>query len=495
LLSDDGRAAVERVLQAVAAVPRLRFGQPAASPGTWIEQVWLRLGGASCVDATGQANVDLLWRALDGLPEGELDLLGPALDAALDKLTALPDPAADPDFGVQLMTIHKSKGLEFEAVLVPDLQARAAHGSLKLLSWLERGLAEPDASGEPTEFLVAPLQSKGSARSSAKAWVDRVYRERERQEMRRLLYVAATRAREELHLFARPAYKTEKDGSLSLAEPRESLLATAWPALEPEIRKRFAERCDRMAESATIETIAAVEDIPLPFSAADPGTLLRRLPLSFQVSQHAETGAGTETLIVGAGELYERHEGGVHSRSLGTVVHLLLEALARLRGSADWDAARAGLARLEPRVTAQVRAAGIEHTQAGRIAASAMELALKASQDPVGQWILSPHADAASEIRWAGVVAGQLRTVQADRVFRGGEEPMRAGDTVWWVIDYKTAHDEGLKPEAALPRLRKIFAPQIESYAQVLRNLHGADTKIRGGLYYPRMVQLDWWEI
>ncbi len=88
-----------------------------------------------------------------------------------------------------------------------------------MLSWLERGLAEPGDSGEITEFLIAPLQPKGEERGTAKQWVDRVYRERESQEMRRILYVAATRAREELHFLARPAYKAEADGTLSLAEP------------------------------------------------------------------------------------------------------------------------------------------------------------------------------------------------------------------------------------------------------------------------------------
>lgn len=496
LLSGDGRAAVERVRQAIAIVPRLRFGQPAASPGTWIEQAWLQLGGAQCVDAAARANVDLLWRALDGLPEGELDLLGSALDTALNKLTALPDPAAEADFGVQLMTIHKSKGLEFEVVLVPDLQARATHGNLKLLSWLERGLTETDASDDPTEFLVAPLQSKGSDRSSAKAWVDRVYREREGQEMRRLFYVAATRAREELHLFARPSYKEREDGSCNLADPQDSLLATAWPALETEVQTRFAAWRARAAASSTIETIAATgEETLLPSSTEEQGTLLRRLPSNFQTRQAAGTAADREIPIVGTTQLYARHEGGLFSRALGIAVHSLLEELARLRVDSDWDSARTALARVEPRITAEVRGAGVERLQAGRIAATAMEVALKASRDPVGQWILSPHIDAASEIRWAGVVAGGLRTVQVDRLFRGGEGPLRSGDNVWWVIDYKTAHEEGLNPEAALPKLRNFFAPQIESYAQVLRNLHGAGVIIRGGLYYPRMMQFDCWEI
>ena len=137
------------------------------------------------------------------------------------------------------MSIHKSKGLEFEVVIVPDLQAGCGRGDRRLLSWLERGLEADDDFGDITEFLVAPLPSKGGESGKCKAWVDRVCHVRESQETRRILYVAATRAREELHLFARPEYKTEQDGSYSLCSLRESLLATAWPALESEVRSRF----------------------------------------------------------------------------------------------------------------------------------------------------------------------------------------------------------------------------------------------------------------
>jgi len=45
------------------------------------------------------------------------------------------------------------------------------------------------------------------------------------------------------------------------------------------------------------------------------------------------------------------------------------------------------------------------------------------------------------------------------------------------------------------PRLRSLFAPQLEAYAQVLRNLHGQDAVLRAALYYPRMMLLDWWEV
>ncbi len=545
LLSEQGRRAARRVLDAMAAVPAIRASQPTAKPGTWIEQVWLRLGGAVCVDATGRANVDLLWSCLDNLPGGELDLPGPALDAALVKLNALPDPEAGSDFGVQLMTIHKSKGLEFEVVIVPELQAGTAKGSRKMLSWLERGLAQPDESGEITEFLIAPFQPKGTKRGQAKEWVDHVISQREAQEDRRILYVAATRAREELHLFARPACKVDSNGEFSLPAPSASLLATAWPALENEARARFekwkaAREKVAAGEEQVIESIAASGEsnlavMPNPAKA----TLLRRLPPDYRptpaeastqaaaeppemlrapsfpllsaerVGIHESPGApgpgsprtglsswgGDLASETWEGTLYHRHEGGLLSRALGSAVHALLEELARLRAGNDWNAARAALARFEPRITAQVRASGVEPAQAARIAAQALEFALAASRSPQGQWILSPHAQAASEVSWAGVVDGVLSTVRVDRVFRAGPAPGSEGADCWWIVDYKTAHADNMEPAKALPGLREIYAPQLEAYAAVLRNLHGQDSLICAGLYYPRLLLLDWWQL
>jgi ATP-dependent exoDNAse (exonuclease V) beta subunit len=356
---------------------------------------------------------------------------------------------------------------------------------------------------EITEFLIAPLQSKGSDRSSAKTWVDRIYRDREKQEMRRLLYVAATRARDELHLLARPACKQHEDGSWTLATPADSLLATAWPALETEIRQRFddwkAAAAAPQAEPEVIESLAASGEsnlLVMPSPIKPP--MLRRLPADYRAAPSEADSTSAPTLAVvgmSANSLYERHEGGLLSRALGVAVHSLLEELAHLRQTQEWEAARTALPQLQPRIAAQVRATGIDRQQSNRVAAHALEIALDASRDSIAQWILSPHTEAANEVRWAGVVANDLRTVQVDRIFRAGPTPQSEAGDVWWIIDYKTAHKDKLDPAIALPQLRTIFAPQIEAYAEVLRKLHGDAAQVRAGLYYPRMKLLDWWDI
>ena len=500
LLAPESRVAVERVLCAVEHARALRAASPVSTLGTWLQQAWTSLGGPLCVDATAKANLDLLWKTLDGLPEGEQDLLGPALDVALASLTAQPDPNVDEQCGVQLMTIHKSKGLEFEVVIVPELQAGSGRQDLEMLSWLERGVENPEAAEEPTEFLVAPLQARGTERGTAKGWVDRTRRTREQQEMRRLLYVAATRAREDLHLFARPAYKREQDGTLRLATPRVSLLKTAWPALSAEIAERFAEEQERLrpaeatAEPGVLDLAAAAAPQAAQAAPASP-IRLYRLPAQAAQKFCAALAGTAVTAAVETPALYERHEGGLRSRALGTAVHSLLEELARLRVEYSTEKASAALAQFTPRAAAAIRSAGLEREQAEALAAEALHLAQEAAKTQDGEWVLSPHVDAASEQRWTGVLSGALRTVQVDRVFRAGVEPCREGDGVWWIVDYKTAHPESLDPQMAVAALRTSFAPQLATYAQVLRHLKGAEIEIRAALYYPRLKALDWWAL
>jgi ATP-dependent helicase/nuclease subunit A len=478
LLSYEGQQAVTRVQQAIEEARALRAAEPESALGTWLEQIWLRFGGADCVDAESSANLDLLWRCLDALLGGEQDLLGPALDAALRELTALPDPVAESDHGVHLMTIHKSKGLEFEVVIVPDLHGKAQRTRHRMIAWLERGLDRPDEAGEMTEFLVAPQQAKGAERGSAKAWVDGLYAQREEQEMRRLLYVAATRAREELHFFARMEHAANKDRELK--PPSNSLLQAAWPALKDAAVAQLEAWEQEVPKLETTE--AGSEKVPDKFA------ILHRLPTDYEPPAVALKSARSALAGLGDQLAYKRHEGGLISRTMGTAVHALMQELAQLHAEMDWDRAQSALKSFAPRIAAEVRAAGVEQTDAERIAAQALTTVLSVGGDPDARWILSPHTDAASEARWTGVLDSKLRTVQADRVFRAGADPHAAGDQVWWIVDYKT-----IESEMALPELRRLFQPQLDLYARVLRLLHGTDTEVRAGLYYPRMRKLDWW--
>ncbi len=96
-----------------------------------------------------------------------------------------------------VLTIHKSKGLEYEAVILPDCGWEMTPPANRALVWA-RASEEPfDALGE------MPLRWKGDIGQSY--FSPQYYRENvlSHVDNLNLFYVAATRAREELHIFLR----------------------------------------------------------------------------------------------------------------------------------------------------------------------------------------------------------------------------------------------------------------------------------------------------
>ena len=75
---------------------------------------------------------------------GEIQDLA-VFEHGLTKLYALPDLEADET--LQIMTIHKSKGLEFDCVIVPGLGRASRHDDKRLLKWTERPRGRFDGVG------------------------------------------------------------------------------------------------------------------------------------------------------------------------------------------------------------------------------------------------------------------------------------------------------------------------------------------------------------
>lgn len=124
----------------------------------------------------------------------ELDELPMSLGEVVDRLrTGLVEHDRGDPAGVQVMTIHAAKGLEWRAVVVPFCgRALNRQKGDALLSAPSGGAA-----------LRGPWAQDGG--TAALAWLDR---DRRLAEEHRLFYVAVTRARDELHLVAMRGKKT-----------------------------------------------------------------------------------------------------------------------------------------------------------------------------------------------------------------------------------------------------------------------------------------------
>ena len=416
-----------------------------------VEGVWLALGGPACVeDATDLEDAEIFLDELERLEEaGELTDFS-ALGDSLKKLYALPDVNAGPD-AVEIMTIHKAKGLEFDTVIVPGLDRPPRSGRKPLFAW--RSL--PGG-----RLLLAPIDETGGGKESLYQYVRDLDKEAEDIEAGRLLYVAATRAESRLHLLA--CLKVDENGVMKMPAKR-SLLGIAWPALPNIPLPPLAGERLSHAPSPLAGYPGEARSTPLE-GWGEGGGALRRLPLGFKIPAALQA---TEWKSSEEGREEEQIEFSWVSetaRHLGTVVHAWLRRIAddELKG---WDAAR--VARARTAVRGQLSARGVSGAELEAATARVLAALGNSVADQKGRWVLGPHPEANSEYR--------IRTLDRSYVI---DRLIRDANGTRWVVDYKTSRHEGADIEGFLDREQKRYAAQLEAYAAAL----GGASR---GLYFP----------
>jgi ATP-dependent helicase/nuclease subunit A len=195
-LTADGKARIERCLPVLQDAVEQRGRVPLRA---LIEQTWMRLGGPACVDDDSElADANAYFDLLGGFEEaGDLPDFA-LLREQVAELFAQPDSKAGDR--LQIMTIHKAKGLEFDRVILPGLGQRGRSDDSELLIFEE----------QQGELLLAPMEQTRGDSDPLYKYVKHLGTEKSKQETARLLYVAATRARHQLHLLGCARFR-EKD--------------------------------------------------------------------------------------------------------------------------------------------------------------------------------------------------------------------------------------------------------------------------------------------
>jgi len=487
-LSEQGQQLLARtwpVLQtAVATLGHTPFA-------THIERTWRSLGGDAPLTPEERTNVMRFLGVLRDVQTdlGYLDLN--TLTARLDRLYA--EPISGP-CSVELLTIHKAKGLEWDVVLVPSLERRGGSSSGELLNWLEIDSPSADSSG----VVLAPIASKGFDNDQLNRWLNAAREARENAERKRLFYVLSTRAREELHLFAACARKT--DGTLATPQ-HGSLLKAVWPAAAEAFAPLQAPPPANLI--STFQQSLADEHEP---GTAEPGTapaqdkppIIHRLPLSFNPDSRFEAAAAnrlpyTPATALRRGPTFERPEGSYSVRAFGSVVHRYLQVLsARLEQNPDAIALQRELPDWLPRLTASLRSEGLPPAALDRLAQRSLEALQQALTDETGLWILRPHATSHSE-QALRTTAGESGELRMDRTFLAGPEPLSEGTSHLWIVDFKTTEQGSRSTELFVQQEKAKYAAQLESYACAQLALQGATTPVIQGLYYPLIPRLICW--
>jgi len=412
-----------------------------------VERAWFALGGPATLRDPGQ--LDHVYRFLDALEKleaggslGDVARLEEALDA--ERVSS----PGDEQTRVQVMTMHKAKGLQFDHVVLHALGRRPAAGDRDVLAWLP--VTRDDGSGGLIVSPPGPRASEG--RDPLYRFIDRAATESDRHEIGRLLYVACTRAVRSLHLVGSVA--TRADGAELAAPPSTTLLRRLWPAVERDFEQAF---------SALRPAAEALDNEEPVF--ADPG--LRRLecgPFRLPPAPPARPGA-----LPGAERDVTFEWVGAAARHAGTIVHRWLELMAGGRVPAG---------RLPPDLEAVsrrwARGLGLGGAVLEDVVDRVAGVIARVVVDPAGRWLL--EGDGRSELRLTGLHEGRVVSVAIDRVRIGD-------DGVHWLVDYKTGTHEGGDLPGFLRQEAARYREQLRRYRDLYAGF--ADAPLRTALYFP----------
>jgi ATP-dependent exoDNAse (exonuclease V) beta subunit len=525
LLPNESQQRLQRLWKILVEATTHRSGIPLSQ---LVERTWNALGCDAYLNDHEKINTNKFIKLLDKLnlkheETSFVNLFDPTqIESHLQMLFAEPTTIPSGQPFVELLTMHKAKGLEWDVVFVPALERHSANDRSRLLIWSELDPIDEPVKPEAdraAHIMLAPIAGRGEPSRALNQWLNGIHSAREAAERKRLFYVACTRAREELHLFAAPAVSAA--GKIN--PPHGSLLEAAWPAAQ--------------AHFATYESAVATPAQPPPMReaeatgsnsedeftlelAASAAVSLRRLPLTYDPAARIAV-ARARRLPCGDPDLapsssrFSRPEGSFAARSFGNVVHAALESLAtRIANGCSVDALLAELPDWMPRLVALMRADGLPQATVARLARDAHAALAATLRDPDGLWLLAAHVSAANELAltaWSkselfGSASARLTSIRIDRIFRAGATPHASGDDVLWIVDYKTsAPHSSTSLDGFLVSERATYAPQLEAYARILAQSQPNQSypnhalpsprEVRLALYYPTLPRLHWWPL
>jgi len=455
---------MEKLINAIDNASR-RVGRD--SLGTTVRRFWENLDGpartASIYGMAGVANcmqfLEILEDARQGIPLKDLDYVRATISSRYEPA----DPAASRS-PVQMMTIHKAKGLEFDIVFLPFMDWKPLSGGSGALPpyLLER------IPGTAGEHVVAMGRDRRNRQSSpVYELLKKFQKNRSWGEAKRLFYVAATRAKETL--FMSGVAKVKDDDTLTTGNKNILEWVMEYEGID----------------GADINTIPtgkniAIELNPLSLHMPPDGTKDEHVlpePYVLSPERPAYTMAKSPSSMVDDALLAEEtlsDDEALFNRVRGVVIHSILSTAISGRPLPA-----------TPAVASALYAGGAPKDLSKETVAGILEEAGKTLADPfITRLLESPE----TKSEW------EIEDMPGEKRVRSGIIDLAAldGDT-WWICDFKTSRPEDGQPvEEFIAHEKELYRPQLETYHEMLANLKNVPkSQIRTGIY---LTALQRWE-
>ena len=426
-----------------------------------IEASWYELGGPGHIQECEQ--LDNVYRFFDVLEKIETagTLADPAeFEQRLDDERV--SSQANEQCRLQVMTIHKAKGLEFDHVVLPSLGRSTSTSKKAVLSWLN----VPGHSGDrsASDMIISPVGPAAELENDPlHQYIEARLQDSDRLELDRLLYVACTRAKKSLHLIGH--VNTTRDGAEMRRPHSGSLLSRLWPALEAVFRQEFAqyEVDHSIADNDAQEMYVAPR-----LRRSAKGRVLPRPPeLPVSVAAFAAAAEVADRAV-------EFYWVGTAARHAGTIVHRWLHAFVQDGHIPDAE----HLGTTEPMTRRWAQDLRVASEELDFVCQRVQQALAGILQDPQGRWILG--GEGCAELALTGLWQDRIASIVIDRV-RIDEHG------VHWIIDYKTSTHEGGDLDEFLQHEADRYQQQLQKYSSLYR--HYANVPIKAALYFPLLQQ------
>jgi ATP-dependent exoDNAse (exonuclease V) beta subunit len=448
-ISNDGQQRLQRVIP----ILELALNERARLPlRQWIEHTWVALGGPACLErAIDMLDCQSYFNLLEQFDPNGLaitDFL--VFEHTLAKAYSTATVASDSK--LHIMTIHKSKGLEFDVVILPALHDAASDSNTDALVWMDQPRSQ-----HSNDLLLATRKASGEESDKMYGFIKQLDKTKNYYEIARVLYVASTRAREQLHLVFQQPDDTK------IAE--KSFLHLLWEVIAPQLTKTpIAEtisEAEPILAAPTLSRLTAQWQLPTAIQLPSLNLATDNNAITFQWQPNQE-------------------------RRIGIVIHQMLRTIGE-RGIKAWQTLS------HPQQQQQIHSlcinAGLLSDQLNFAAQQIQKAINNIVHDTRGTWLLMHlnNSQARYEYNISSWEQEEIKQWVLDVTFIDDLGTR-------WIIDYKTATptdtDEALA--SFLQTQQENYKQQLENYAAQLMKIDPRPTRL--GLYLPLVPEWIEWE-
>ena len=422
----------------------------------WIEQVWLRLGANLTLRSSEFGDAQ---RFFDLLRQAEATGRGLDVDWLQREVEALYAEHPAEEHAVELLTLHKSKGLQFDYVFVVGLASKTRSSKTALLEWHFHQSRQANLVGQG--LLIAANDKSDSNAATLFNYLTWLNKAGQEAELRRLLYVAITRAKRRVWLTA--ALDVDEESGDLKSPSAGSLLGILY---------------EQVVDQA-ITHLEVSQSIAVPGITPLPLMRLKHIP---NHHQGAFDHAHEDALVATSFGTALSSDSNLRERAMGIALHRGLELLANLTDlpskCPNW---------LRETLAVSLRAQGLTTTHLKDCLVVVISMIDATLSDERGCWLLSNHTDAASELAlvYNEDSSQTPRELVVDRTFIDQETGAR------WIIDYKTSRpNPGQSLAEFLTEQTARYTPQLRLYQDAIGQLTAASSPVQCALYFPALPHL-----